>query len=149
MDRQVPNDKRQRETTVGEWPKMPGQFPGVCFIPPLVQTNIIKWSDVRQAANISKPPISPTIDPEVQGFWKWIEGINASLAEIHRKLDFLLSAHVRATLSEEWKRTTRIYRRALRWAPIWPTLATVSISISKPLRILCRSWLPRRSKLMI
>ncbi|KAG7044252.1 hypothetical protein JMJ77_0012067 [Colletotrichum scovillei] len=91
MDRQVPNNKRQREAAMGDWPKMPGQFPGARSFPPLVQTSNVQWPDVRLAENTSMAPASPTANPEVEEFRKWRSGIDKSLADIHLKLDYLLS----------------------------------------------------------
>ncbi|EXF86382.1 hypothetical protein CFIO01_00079 [Colletotrichum fioriniae PJ7] len=89
MDRQVPNNKRQRETAMGDWPKMPGQFPGARSIPPL--TSSVHWPDVLLTENISKAPASPTANPEVEEVRKWRSEIDKSLAEITIKLNFLLS----------------------------------------------------------
>ncbi|KAK1594114.1 uncharacterized protein LY79DRAFT_589287 [Colletotrichum navitas] len=99
----APKGKQPRIPIDDDGPtEMPGAYP---------QTSQIQWPDVRHA---SAPPQQPAPraagDPAVGRLLEWSAGIDRSIAEINRKLDFLLletkdfrgmEAHYRALLREQ------------------------------------------------
>ncbi|EFQ36010.1 uncharacterized protein GLRG_11154 [Colletotrichum graminicola M1.001] len=99
----VPKGKQPRIPTDDEPTEMPGAYP---------QTSQIQWPDVRYASG--PPPEQPAPraagDPAVERLLEWGAGIDRSIVEINRKLDFLLletkdfrgmEAHYRALLREQ------------------------------------------------
>ncbi|KAK1985449.1 hypothetical protein LZ30DRAFT_747149 [Colletotrichum cereale] len=103
MDYPVANSKQPRVTVEDEPTKMPGAYP---------QTSQFQWPDVQRA---SAPPAAAAAaaaaaDPAVGRLLEWSAGVDRSVAEINRKLDFLLletkafrgmEAHYRELLREQ------------------------------------------------